>query len=199
MVCSGRNGREPATAQGTMVPSMGPMRGGPPQTLIALGGIGGGDAPEAFGDVSVLVLEAEAEETMGFGGDDGICEVVGVAVFLAVKIEPGVGILVNENGGESADVVELLEFKFGAVPGVPAFGGESVSFRAETQEIHHHQLAIGVPAGFKKAAFGIPAVRESEITVEHPAPIHAIADHLGEGLDFVVDKMAAAGQDAAEE
>ena len=165
--------------------------------FVAFGGIGCRDAPETFAHVGVLIFEADAEEAMSFGGDDGIGEIIGIAIFLAVEIEPGVGILVDENRGKRANVVELLEFEFGAIPGVPGFRGNGVAFGAEAEKIHHHQLTVGVPSGFKEAAFRMPAVSESEIAIEHPVPIDAPDDLRGEILDFVVIEMAAASEHAA--
>ena len=63
--------------------------------------VGGGDAPVVVG---VAALEAEAEGFVGAGGGDGVGEVVGVGVAFAGKVEPGMGVLVDEERVAPADV-----------------------------------------------------------------------------------------------
>lgn len=63
--------------------------------------IGGGNAPIVVG---VAALEAEAEGFVGAGRGDGVDEVVGEGVALAREVEPGMRVLVDEEGISAADV-----------------------------------------------------------------------------------------------
>ena len=83
-------------AQGTTDPSTGTHERRPSPGGVTVLPVGGGDAPVVVG---VAAFEAEAEGFVGSGGGDGVGEVVGIGVALAGEVEPGVGELVDEEGG----------------------------------------------------------------------------------------------------
>ncbi len=87
--------------------------------------VGGGDAPVVVG---VAPLEAEAEGFVGASGGDGVGEVVGVGVALAGEVEPGVGVLVDEEGITSADVGVGAEGHGRAGEGAPGLGWDGVGW-----------------------------------------------------------------------
>ncbi len=72
---------------------------------VAVDVVGGADAP-VVGRVGLA--EGEAEGFVGAGGGDGVGEVVGVAVALVAEVEPGVAVLVGEDGVVAADVGEAV-------------------------------------------------------------------------------------------
>ena len=164
---------------------------------VAVGGVGGADAPVVGG---VGLAEGETEGFVGAGGGDGVGEVVGVAVALVAEVVPGVAVLVGEEGVVAADVGEAVVGDGLALPGIPAGGRDGVGGRADGQQVDHHELAEVAPACAKKTILGMPAHGEGGSTVEHPGPVDAVVDEGGELVDLgVVVKVRAGGENAAEE
>src|SRR5258708_16915219 len=73
--------------------------------------------------------------------------------------------------------------------------------RAYSQEIKNCVFAEGVPARFKKARLGFPAVRkEQRITVQHPAKVDSFIDQRSQLVDFpIVAEVLTHRKHAAEE
>ena len=87
-----------------------------------------------------------------------------------------------------------------APPGLPALGGQGVGGRGHPQQDQDHQLAIVVPARFQEARFGRPAHRERVASVQHPGPVHASEDLVGQLCDLRVGfEVLPAGQDSGHE
>ena len=64
------------------------------------------DAPVVF---VVADLEVKTEGLVGAGCGDGVGEVVGVAIAFGAEVVPGVGVLVDKQWVDGADVFECLE------------------------------------------------------------------------------------------
>jgi len=74
-----------------------------------------------------------------------------------------------------------------------------VGGRTDGEEIHHHQLAVVVPARGDEAGLGIPAHGEGFAAVEHPRPVDAVIELRGERGDLGIIEVGTDGEDAAEE
>ena len=61
---------------------------------------------------------------MHLGRDSGIFKIVGVLVSLVPQVEPGMGILVDKQRRERADVADALIVESDSFPRVPGFGGK---------------------------------------------------------------------------
>jgi hypothetical protein len=79
----------------------------------------GGYAPEVIAIIGKLLAKFEAEAAMDFRRGNGIFEVIGVAVPLAAKIKPSLGVLVDEERRKRTDISKPVIFESGSLPGIP--------------------------------------------------------------------------------
>jgi len=71
--------------------------------------------------------------------------------------------------------------------------------RTDGEEIHHHQLAVVVPARGDETGLGIPAHGKGLAAVEHPGPVDAVVELRGERGDLGVVEVSADCEDPTEE
>src|SRR5271168_2353819 len=136
---------------------------------------------------------------MDSGGDDGVLEIVGVAIVPTAKIKPGLRVLMNEERSERADILDAVVFKCNPFPGVPGFGGQRMSGGSESQQVHHHHLAVVVPTELKEARFRRPSMGQEARVLRKPRPIHAAENQAREFADLRMLEMLAARQDSAKQ
>ena len=70
---------------------------------------------------------------------------------------------------------------------------------SHAQQVHHHQLAVVVPAGVDEAHLGRPAVRQQRGVFGEPGPVDAIEDGMGKVADILVLEILPAGEDSAKQ
>src|SRR5580700_4517941 len=99
----------------------------------------------------------------------------------------------------SADVGISLKSDLRTRKGIPGTCGERESWRANGQQINHHELAVSVPAGGKKAGLRGPALGEGGAAIQHPGPVDTLVDLSGKTLDLRILKILPAGEHAAQQ
>src|SRR5581483_5097736 len=131
---------------------------------------------------------------------DGVLKIVGEAVTFVTEVEPRLRILVYKQRSERADVAKAVVLERRALPGSPGVGAQRVFQRTQAQQVHHHQLAVGLPPIREEATFGSPAMGEEACILCNPGPLDTIEDVVCEASDLGMRlKILAAGEDAAEE
>src|ERR1017187_2879646 len=136
---------------------------------------------------------------MGAGGDDGVGEVVGVAVAFVAEVEPGVAVLMDEEGIGGTDVVEPREMDDRPRPRVPAGRIDGMRGRTDGKQVEHHVLAIMVPPCWDELPIS-HTHRKHLVAVEHPGPVDAFVDRGGKADDLgIVMEVSPSGEDTAEQ
>ncbi len=100
-----------------------------------------------------------------------VLPIVEILIVLPAKIEPGVGILMREQG-------RRVDVRVGAVDGhrfppprAPALRGQGVRWRTDSEQVQPEQLAVAVPAIDEKPRFRLPAMRKGPAAIERPDPV----------------------------
>ena len=100
MTGRGRNGSEPADALGTIVPSMGPTAGGPPQITYPFGESEAVMPHKVIAIAWELLGQFQAKAAMDLGRDRGILKIICIFVTLVMEVKPRLRILVDEERRE---------------------------------------------------------------------------------------------------
>src|ERR1700679_3025295 len=74
-----------------------------------------------------------------------------------------------------------------------------MSRRSQTQQVHHHQFAVIIPAGRQEADFSGPAMRQQRSVFREPGPIDAAEETGCKFYYFRMAKVLAAGKDSAQQ
>ena len=74
------------------------------------------DAPQIVVIVGKLFCQRQAKTQMSIGGNNGVLEVVRIAIAQAAKIKPGLRVLVNEQRRERSNVAQTVVFESNALP-----------------------------------------------------------------------------------
>ena len=90
---------------------------------------------------------------MDLGGSHRILKIVRVAVAFAAENKPCLRVLMHEQRRKRPDVAKAIVFERGSFPGIPGFDPQGISGGSQSQQIHHHQFAVVVPADRQKTDF----------------------------------------------
>src|SRR6185369_17335237 len=95
-------------------------------------------APKVIAIVGKLLAKLNAEAAMDFRSSHGVLEIVGIAVPFAAKVEPGLGVLMDEERGVRTDITKPVIFKSGSLPGIPRLYRQRMRGRSQAEKVHHH-------------------------------------------------------------
>ena len=68
--------------------------------------------------------------------------------------------------------------------------GQRMCGRTDSQQVHHHQLAVIVPPVLEKSEFRLPAVGQQSCVRRQPGPVHTVKDLSREPGDLAMRKCA---------
>src|SRR5258708_29355640 len=106
----------------------------------------GGFAPEVVDIVGEMLAKLDAEAAMDLRSGNRILEVIGIAVPLAAKVKPCLGVLMDEERRVRTDITKPVIFERGSLPGIPGLYRQGVRRRSQAEKVHHHALAVKVPS-----------------------------------------------------
>lgn len=93
-------------------------------------------------------------------GNYRVPKIVSVQITFAAKVKPGLGILMYKQWRKGSDVAQPSVLECSPLPGAPGLKAQGMRGGTESQQIHHHQFAVSIPAIRKESDFWCPPVRE---------------------------------------
>ena len=171
----------------------------PTPYFVAVFGIGSGNAPQIVTVIRKFAGQTYTKTPVYVRSKNRILKIIGVLVALSAKIEPGLGILVNEERRVGADVTNGVEFESGSLPRVPGLRRERMGRGTQAQQVHHHHFAVAVPAILQESAFGSPTVGKNAGVFGKPVPIDAIKNLLGELAYLGMLEILPAGENSTKQ
>src|SRR5262249_61881099 len=130
---------------------------------------------------------------------DGILEIIRECIMFLPEVKPSMRILMRENGIVAGNKFQTLILDGWACPGVPGTCRQWMCRRPNAEQINHHEFTKMFPAGIEKTRFGMPAHRYGAPAVQHPLPVDSFVDFCRQVLNFLVGKILASCEDAAEQ
>ena len=103
---------------------------------------------------------------MNIRGNNRILKIIRVVVALAPKIEPGLGILVDEQRREGADVSDSIVFEELCASRRPTLRRQGMMSGPQPEQIHHHHFAVIVPAILQEPVSGVQPCGSTGVSSE---------------------------------
>src|SRR5579872_1197090 len=102
--------------------------------------------------------------TMRVRGENRVLKVVRILIAFIPEVEPGLGVLVNEQRRKGADVADTIVLKLGALPCVPRLCREGMRKGSQAKQVNHHHLAVVIPAIGRKPNSGVQPWGSREVS-----------------------------------
>src|ERR1700722_16021399 len=97
---------------------------------------------------------------MNVGGNRQISKIIRILIMLPAKIKPGLRILMHEQRSKRTNVPQAIVFERASLPGIPGLDMQRIRNGSQSQQVHHHQLAVVIPAIWQEADFWSPSMRQ---------------------------------------